>query len=697
MIVKQEPLPIYIFRYLIWIAMLAFMAMLYWSSDLLEQDMHQVQARLEEVQQTLRALQMQGGPITPNAQKDALHALPATSAYVDERYENLLTIDPFYARTLPEKLLPKNFVPWGTFCDDTLGKPENLHPFSLWGTVKSFQQLCLASLAKPHFGQYESFAPCLAFKMEMRPSAHSELPEFWIHLRRDVYWQPINPVTLPSGMKIASHFLKKHPVTAHDFKFWLDAARNPYVGQKGASAAAQQMQDLESLEILDDYTFILRWKGQRVALDGKETLCIPYRAKLLSFFLEPLPCFVYQYFPDGTKIVDDDSDPETYRTHSVWAQNFTEHWAKNIIPSCGAYVFGGMSDEALTFQRNQSYFDPLEALVAERRYTFRESLDAFWQDFQTQKIPSYTVRPEKLMEYEAFLKSPTYLQQTEQGQTIKELDYAQGAFAYIGWNEATPYFSSQKVRLAMTLAIDRKRIIEQNLNGMGQEITASLPFYSPAYDKSLQPWPYNPHEARRLLQEEGWYDSDGDGILDKEIQGRKVPFRFALTYYVKSLTGKSICEYIASALKQIGIDCLLNGVDITDLSQAMDDKNFDALMAAWSYSAPPEDPRQLWHSAGAKEKGSSNFIGFNNPQVDKIIEALDYEYDTQKRLTLYHQFHRILHEEQPYLFLYVPRMKLLYRDILGNVFIPSQEQDLVPGAVVSEPIQSIFYLKRLAS
>ena len=47
--------------------------------------------------------------------------------------------------------------------------------------------------------------------------------------------------------------------------------------------------------------------------------------------------------------------------------------------------------------------------------------------------------------------------------------------------------------------------------------------------------------------------------------------------YVKNPTTKAICEYISTALKEMGICATLNGVDITDLSAAFDDKNFDAL------------------------------------------------------------------------------------------------------------------------
>ena len=51
------------------------------------------------------------------------------------------------------------------------------------------------------------------------------------------------------------------------------------------------------------------------------------------------------------------------------------------------------------------------------------------------------------------------------------------------------------------------------------------------------------------------------------------------------------------------------------------------------------------------EKGS-NFVGFKNEEADRIIEEARREFNAEKRRKLYHRFHEILHEEQPYTFLF---------------------------------------------
>lgn len=688
---KKEPLILTIFRFLMGFSLLAFMAMLYWSSLLLEEKTLAIQAEINQLSNDIRDLKDSiGNPI--GNQREAQNQA-STQKNEESPYPNILQPDPFYLKTLPILLGP-NFKPHGTFHTSTVGKPDNLHPFSNWADVSSWRGMCNVSVSKQRFGFYESYCPDMALRMEMRKIAGTEIPEFWIFLRKNVFWQPLSKSLFSENIQLAPQFLKKHPVTAHDFKFNFDAIMNPFNQEQGAVSLRTYLGDIESFKVIDDYTFVIRWKTEEVEENGKKVPKIKYSAKGLTAGLSPLASFLYKYFADGTKIVEEDSDPETYRTSSVWAQNFTQHWAKNIIPSCGPWIFKKFSESQISFKRNKDYFLPLEVLAEENETQFRDTTDAVWQDFKTNKIDTYILQADKVLELEQFMKSDLYQEQVSQGKAIHRLDYLSRLYYYIGWNQAKPYFKSQKLRQALTMAIDRKRIIREYLNGMGEEITGTFYKNSPSYDPSIVPLPFDVQKARRYLEEEGWYDSDGDGILDKVIDGKKVNFEFTLIYFVKNPISKSICEYVSTALKNIGIICKLNGVDMADLSATFEDKSFDAIQLGWSLGTPPEDPRQLWYSTGAKEKGSSNAVGFANEEVDKIIDQLTYEYDQKKRVELYHQFDKILYEEQPYTFLYSPKTALLYREYVQNVFIPADRQDLVPGANVTTPDSSIFWLKK---
>lgn len=705
---KKEPAGLYMIRLFLLLGLFALMCMLYWSSLLIEDDLLKVKREIHGLKtdltslkadlgaskgEIIRTLQGLGNLEHPTGTKNAsAKDENKERGQIDQKIPNLLQEDPFYSETLP-KLLGAGFKPQGVFHDATIGKPDDLHPFNNWAHISTWLSLCGTTLARMEFGKYETFAPNMAIKIEERKRKDKDVPEYWVHLRDGVYWQPLNERMFPGKVKLADVFLKKHQVTAHDYKFYFDAVMNVHVQKPGAVALRNYIGDIEEIEVIDDLTFVVRWKPHRITVDGKEVEKIKYIAKLWTGSLSPLPGFVYKYFADGTKIVEDDQDPNTYRTNSVWAQNFSEHWAKNVIVSCGAWIFVEMTDREINFRRNPEHFFPLDALAQGMVFEFKNSPDTIWQEFQTNRLDSYLLIPQQMLEYKNFLNSDVYKQQEQKGDSIRQMEYNDRAYIYIGWNMTKPYFKSQKIRQAMTMAIDRNRIIEQYLNGLGIPITGPFYPFSPSYDQSIKPWPYDPGQAKELLQEEGWFDRDGDGIVDNIISGKKVPFEFKLTYYVKNPTTKVICEYIATALKEIGVRCILKGVDLTDLSASFDDKGFDALCLGWALSTPPEDPRQLWYSSGAKEPGSSNAVGFQNKEADAIIDRLDFESDPSARIQLYHRFQQIIYEEQPYTFLYAPKRVLLYRNYVQNVFIPAQRQDLVPGANVAEPASSVYWLK----
>lgn len=660
---RKEPHWLSIFRAFMWLSLALLGVFLYWSSLLVEKDLKRIQKEMHRIQES-------AAPSIAVKQEEV-----STESVSESEEENLLKEDPFYTRMLPS-LLPKGFFPRGVMRTATIGKPKDLHPFSGYYNESAWTRLCVDSLARNQFGIYESLAPNLAHRMEKKINLETGWPEYWIYLRKDIFWMPLNEELFQGKIKLNPWFLEKHPVTAYDVKFFYDAIMNPSNQQPGAIALRNYYLDIDAIEVVDDYTLRVQWKAEKRGKEWK----IPYAAAYLTGSLQPLPCFVYQYFPNARKIVEDDQMPNAYRTSSVWGQNFMQHWAKNIIVSSGPWVFEGKTDREIRFRRYPNYPFPLFALSGEQTVQLKDSPDNILKDFKAGFLDYISLPPDQLLEWMQFMKTAEYKEQMQKGYGVKRLDYVFRAQNFIGWNMNTPYFNSQKARLAMTMGIDRKRIVEQILSGMG--IETSSPFLESSFetDPNIKPWPYDPEKAKQLLEEEGWIDRGREGIREKMINGKWVPFDFTLTYYVKNQQTKAICEYVSTALKQIGVNCHPYGVDMADLSAAWDDKSFQALFLGWSLGTPPDDPRQLWHSSGAKQKGSSNAVGFVNEEADAIIEQLRFEDNKEERKKLYHRFHAIIHEEQPYTFLYNPKLILLYRENVRNVFIPAERQDLIPGA-----------------
>ncbi|MDZ4224722.1 MAG: peptide-binding protein, partial [bacterium] len=229
------------------------------------------------------------------------------------------------------------------------------------------------------------------------------------------------------------------------------------------------------------------------------------------------------------------------------------------------------------------------------------------------------------------------------------------AYNYIGWNEKRPIFQDKRVRLALAHLVDRTTINEKLLFGLYMPITG--PYYplGANYDKSLPPIDYNLEKAKQLLNEAEWIDHDGDGIRDK----KGVPLRFTMLFS----TGVQFYEQLTPILQQnfarAGIELDLRRLEAVTLFRLLGEHDFDCYVAGWGRGAGIEDLYQTFHSSQAA--GGSNFVSYANPQVDRLLEEGRREFDSKKRSVIYQQVHRLLYEDQPYLFMFA-RPELLARD-----------------------------------
>jgi peptide/nickel transport system substrate-binding protein len=234
---------------------------------------------------------------------------------------------------------------------------------------------------------------------------------------------------------------------------------------------------------------------------------------------------------------------------------------------------------------------------------------------------------------------------------FQKFEYFAPSYSYIGWNNLSPIFRDKRVRQAMTYLTDRKQMVKTLLFGLGEVVNGPIFFFRPEYDKNLNEYAYNPDKAMSLLREAGWQDTDGDGVLDKVIDGQKTPFRFEFKIPSGSSTGKSVILVLQEELKRHGIIATVRDLDWTIFLDDVKNHKFDAVIMAWAMQASEPDEYQVWHSSQAANKGS-NHISYKNSRVDKILEYYRREFDEKRRVELYREFQEILNDEQPYTFLF---------------------------------------------
>ena len=121
-------------------------------------------------------------------------------------------------------------------------------------------------------------------------------------------------------------------------------------------------------------------------------------------------------------------------------------------------------------------------------------------------------------------------------------------------------------------------------------------------------------------------------------------------YPAGNTSAEQMIKLIKDSGAKISIDVEADPIEWSIFLERLNNRDFEAAISAWGGTVE-SDPYQLFHSSQIEGKGS-NYVGFNNAEADSIIEEARRTLDPDRRYALYHRFHRILHEEQPYTFLY---------------------------------------------
>lgn len=237
--------------------------------------------------------------------------------------------------------------------------------------------------------------------------------------------------------------------------------------------------------------------------------------------------------------------------------------------------------------------------------------------------------------------------------------------SFIAWNcgerrgKLTP-FADKRVRRAMTMLINREKMIRDIWKGFGQVGKGSWLPGTPGNDPNLKPWPYDPPAAMKLLEEAGWKDRDGNGILEN-AEGRE--FEFEFLYFTGGEIAQRIALFVQDAMTSAGIRCTLNGVDWSVGDPIRKQRDFDALTMAWGANAPESDPRQIYHSESMKDQGD-NFAQWSNPEADRLIDMGRVTLDDEKRFAIWREFEKVMHEDQPYTWIRVaPWLRVVKGDV----------------------------------
>ena len=484
---------------------------------------------------------------------------------------------------------------------------DHLNPLLIQFSIS--REVCMLLYPKLVQAEYDSasgdvrFLPMLATQWEFSPDGKRAT----FYLRRDAKWE--------DGV----------PITSADLKFSYRLYATPAV----ASTRQHYVSDLV--------------RDKNGEIDFENAIQTPNDTTLILNFQNPLaPNIVLDHFYDLMPIAK-------HRFESIEPKMLRAKSAELPIVSAGAFrVEKWERQHELVLVRNERSILPYPAKL--KRLIFRV-------------IPDYTTRLTafKSGEIDVMMASggiaPKDAQEIERTDSNKKIHAIQNRLfdsvvwlcvdgeAYRKRKELKPHvlFGDKRVRQALTFAINREAIVEGYIGeGKATIVNTSL---SPAYKKLLNPmlhdYAYNPEKALSLLKEAGWRKGN-DGFLQKE--GMRFSFTLAMP------KGNDRRAYagtiIQQNLREIGIDCKLETLEMALFNQRQNEYRLDAALSGLSAETLPFQ-LVIW-----AEDSPFNSSVFRHARLSQVIEELAKPQPPEKEVALWHEYQAIQHDEQPRTFLY---------------------------------------------
>lgn len=192
------------------------------------------------------------------------------------------------------------------------------------------------------------------------------------------------------------------------------------------------------------------------------------------------------------------------------------------------------------------------------------------------------------------------------------------------FNFESEIMQDQNIRKAVEMGIDKEGFCSVIMEGRGLPAKAAFPDGFSYGNEAVETVSYDPEGAKKLLEESGWKDTDGDGYADKD--GQKLTINW-LTYPTR-LEQPKLAEYAQATLKEIGIDVVVNNT--SDHMTYAADGDFDVYVSSTT-TAPTGDPEYFFTSTVV---GPKNYGKYENQEVTALTEKLHQTFEPEERAKL---------------------------------------------------------------
>ena len=226
------------------------------------------------------------------------------------------------------------------------------------------------------------------------------------------------------------------------------------------------------------------------------------------------------------------------------------------------------------------------------------------------------------------------------------------SYTYLGFNLREEKFKNPDVRKALSLAIDRQEIVDILFFSHAKVCTGPFLPGTSAFNDQVKAPKQNLQKAKELLEKAGYMKEN--------------PFKFEIVTSNSSPIRPYAAQILQYQLKKIGVDATLRVMEWQAfLNMVVFPHKFDAVLLGWGLSPTP-DPYMFWHTDSDRQ-GGFNLVGYDNPKIDKMIEESQGMIDRDKLSKTWREMFKIVTDDNPYLFLYIPNSITAVNKNIKNV------------------------------
>lgn len=235
------------------------------------------------------------------------------------------------------------------------------------------------------------------------------------------------------------------------------------------------------------------------------------------------------------------------------------------------------------------------------------------------------------------------------------------------------WFRDVNFRLACDYAIDRKNMVLNIANGLGEPLYTAESLNSIFLNKKLEPYPKNPEKSKEYLKKSGFYWDKKGHLLDK--YGNHV--EFDLLTNAGNTEREAIGVMVKQDLEDLGMKVNFKPVEFNTLvNKLVNTLDWDmVIMGLTGSPLEPNGGKNVWMSDGTlhmfnqRLEGDENSSRFDwEKEIDDVYVKGALATSFKERKKYYDEYQRIAYEQKPFIYIYSPIIITAIRTKFKNIF-----------------------------